>query len=50
VDGPLIFDLDFDSPDPDQVEDGNWLEPVLGKAAFVYQCASVMWCSTHDLT
>ena len=37
------------SPDPDQVEDENWLEPVLGKAAFVYQHAGVMWRSAKAL-
>ena len=37
------------SPDPDQVEDQNWLEPVLGKAAFVYQHAGVMWRSAKAL-
>ena len=37
------------SPDPDQVEDQNWLEPVLGKAAFVYQNAGVMWRSAKAL-
>ena len=38
------------SPDPDQVEDQNWLEPVLGKAAFVYQHAGVMWRSAKALS
>ena len=38
------------SPDPDQVEDENWLEPVLGKAAFVYQNAGVMWRSAKALS
>ena len=37
------------SPDPDQVEDKNWLEPALGKAAFVYQHAGVMWRSAKAL-
>ena len=37
------------SPDPDQVEDQNWLEPALGKAAFVYQNAGVMWRSAKAL-
>ena len=37
------------SPDPDQVDDGKWLEPVLGKAAFVYQHAGVMWRSAKAL-
>ena len=37
------------SPDPDQVEDQNWLEPVLSKAAFVYQHAGVMWRSAKAL-
>ena len=37
------------SPDPDQVEDENWLESVLGKAAFVYQHAGVMWRSAKAL-
>ena len=37
------------SPDPDQVEDQNWLEPVLGKAAFVYRHAGVMWRSAKAL-
>ena len=37
------------SPDPDQVEDQNWLEQVLGKAAFVYQHAGVMWRSAKAL-
>ena len=43
---PYIFVV---SPDPDQVEDQNWLEPVLGKAAFVYQHAGVMWRSAKSL-
>ena len=38
------------SPDPDQVEDQNWLEPALGKAAFVYQNAGVMWRSAKALS
>ncbi len=37
------------SPDPDQVEDKKWLEPVLGKAAFVYQHGGVMWRSAKAL-
>ena len=37
------------SPSPNQVEDENWLEPVLGKAAFVYQHAGVMWRSAKAL-
>ena len=37
------------SPDPDPVEDENWLEPALGKAAFVYQHAGVMWRSAKAL-
>ena len=46
VEGPHILVV---SPDPDQVEDANWLEPVLGKAAFVYQHAGVMWRSAKAL-
>ncbi len=37
------------SSDPDQIEDESWLEPVLGKAAFVYQHAGVMWRSAKVL-
>ncbi len=37
------------SPDPNQVEDENWLEPVLGKAAFVYRNVGVMWRSAKAL-
>ena len=37
------------SPDPAQVEDENWLEPVLGKAAWVYRHAGVMWRSAKAL-
>ena len=37
------------SPNPDQVEDENWLEPVLSKGAFVYQHAGVMWRSAKAL-
>ena len=37
------------SPDPDQADDEKWLEPVLGKAAFVYQHAGVMWRSAKAL-
>ncbi|MYA24475.1 MAG: CRISPR-associated helicase Cas3' [Gemmatimonadetes bacterium] len=44
--GPQVLVV---SPDPDQVEDANWLEPVLGKAAFVYQHAGVMWRSAKAL-
>ena len=36
------------SPDPDAVEDANWLEPALGKAAWVYQHA-IMWRSAKAL-
>ena len=46
VKGPHILIV---SPDPDQVEDKNWLEPVLGKAAFVYQHVGVMWRSAKAL-
>ncbi len=46
IDGPQVLVV---SPDPDQVEDANWLEPVLGKAAFVYQHAGVMWRSAKAL-
>ena len=46
VEGPHILVV---SPDPNQVEDENWLEPVLGKAAFVYQRAGVMWRSAKAL-
>ena len=47
IDGPQVLVV---SPDPDQVEDANWLEPVLGKAAFVYQhAAGVMWRSAKAL-
>ncbi|MXY81948.1 MAG: CRISPR-associated helicase Cas3' [Gemmatimonadetes bacterium] len=44
--GPQVLVV---SPGPDQVEDANWLEPVLGKAAFVYQHAGVMWRSAKAL-
>ena len=37
------------SPNPDEVEDEDWLEPALGKAAFVYQHAGVMWRSAKAL-
>ena len=37
------------SPDPDQVDDEKWLEPVLGKAAFVYRHSGVMWRSAKAL-
>ncbi len=46
VEGPRLLLV---SPDPEQVEDKNWLEPVLGKAAFVYQHAGVMWRSAKAL-
>ena len=46
IDGPQVLVV---SPDPGQVEDANWLEPVLGKAAFVYQHAGVMWRSAKAL-
>ncbi len=46
VEGPRMLVV---SPDPDQVEDKDWLEPVLDKAAFVYQCAGVMWRSAKVL-
>ena len=46
IDGPQVLVV---SPDPDQVEDAKWLEPVLGKAAFVYQHAGVMWRSAKAL-
>ncbi len=37
------------SSDPDAVEDENWLETALGKAAWVYQHAGVMWRSAKVL-
>ena len=46
IDGPQVLVV---SPEPDQAEDANWLEPVLGKAAFVYQHAGVMWRSAKAL-
>jgi CRISPR-associated endonuclease/helicase Cas3 len=33
------------SPDPDQALTDKWLEPSLGKAAFIYRNAGVMWRS-----
>ena len=46
IDSPQVLVV---SPDPDRVEDAKWLEPVLGKAAFVYQHAGVMWRSAKAL-
>lgn len=37
------------SPDPAQIDDEKWLEPVLGKAASVYQPVGVMWRSAKAL-
>ncbi len=37
------------SPDPNTVSSDRWLEPVLGKAAFVYQNAGVLWRSAKML-
>lgn len=37
------------SPDPGLVEDEEWLEPTLGRAAFVYRHAGIMWRSARVL-
>jgi CRISPR-associated endonuclease/helicase Cas3 len=37
------------SPDPATVTDAKWLEPALGKAAFVYGHAGVMWRSARQV-
>jgi CRISPR-associated endonuclease/helicase Cas3 len=37
------------SPDPAIVTDARWLEPALGKAAFVYRHAGVMWRSAKHV-
>jgi len=37
------------SPDPACVERSDWLDPVLGKAAYVYRNPAVMWRSAHTL-
>ncbi len=40
--GPTMLII---SPGPDAVADADWLGPVLGKAAYVYEDAGVMWRS-----
>ena len=46
IDGPRLIIV---APDPAEAKTVNWLEPALGKAAFVYQHAGVMWRSARVL-